>query len=591
MIQRQIKKQGYVLMDGAMGTYYYEKTAGEGGMAELANLTNPSLIEDIHREYIEAGANLIRTNTFCASRQLLGVDKAKQAQILKAGYQIAKKAVGQGDVQVYCSIGPLPEEGEDEAILLEEYKEILDSFMSVGATGFIFETWGQVAYLDEITSYIKEKNSEAHIIAQFALDATGHTRQGLSAVKIHQKLEGIKSIDLWGLNCGVGPMHMSKIIKDLATKGITVSTALPNAGYPYVENERTIYPGNPRYFAEVMKGIKEQGVYMVGGCCGTTPEHIRAMKTALHGVVVKQEKIKRPSEVQPKQKVKEGSAILEKLQKGEKVIMVELDPPYSPEVGKIMAGAKCLKECGADLITIADSPLGRPRADATMIGAKIIREVGIDVMPHVCCRDKNVIGLKSKILGLHMEGMRHLLAVTGDPVPSANRGEIKGVFNINSIKLVEMIGEMNQELFEEDPILCGSALNLNAKNIDALYKRTLRKQESGTEFFLTQPIYDDESIEKLRILKERHPFKIIAGIMPLVSLRNAMYLNNEVPGIDIPDSYINLFHSEMSREEAEDVGVGMAVDLAKKLDGLADGYYFMTPFNRATMIKKIIELL
>lgn len=592
MLREQIKKHGYVLTDGAMGTYYYEMTAGQGGSVELANLGHPNIIKKIHEQYIEAGATLIRTNSFNGNRRVLNVSVKVQESLLKEAYHIAKEAIGNSDVEIFASIGPIPDDGDEEGQVFNEYKEIIDVFIKEGAQNFLFETFSQSLHLKELSEYIKKKVAGATVMTQFAVDATGHTKQGVPVSKLLREIQKIDTIDYYGLNCGTGPMHMNRIIRELLKKGIEVQSALPNAGYPHIVDERTVYPGNPLYFSELMADMKSLGVSIIGGCCGTTPAHTKSIKEALRQFVnekasvhidIEENKVRKPRIKESKE-----NTILHKMSGDAPVIMVELDPPYGINIDKIMDGARVLKECGTDMITIADSPLGRPRADAATIGAKIKREIGIDVMPHLCCRDKNVIGLKSKILGSHIDGIRHILAVTGDPVPSANRGEIKGVFNLNSFKLMEMIKEINEELLDEEPIITAGALDLNAGDIDKLMKRTLKKKRAGAQFFLTQPIYDAYSIQRLKKIKDETDLHILAGIMPLVSLRNALYLNNEVPGILIPEVDINRFSKNMSREEAEVVGVDMAVNLCRELRDIADGFYFMAPFNRASMIKDII---
>lgn len=591
MIKDYIEQKGLVVTDGAMGTYYYELTNGKDTMAEWANINQPEVIEKIHKQYIRAGAKLIRTNTFSANKKALKVDHHQLESIIKKGYRIAEEAAKDQEVLIAADIGPILEEEESFGELYNQYQFIVDVFISAGAKIFLFETFSSVKYLKEITEYIKSKVNDAVVIAQFAIDSTGHTQQGIAAEKLFREVVKINTIDYYGLNCGVGPTHMHKLVKRLVKKGFSISSVLPNAGYPRLENGRMIYPGNPLYFAGMIKEISSLGPVFLGGCCGTTPEHIRVISKQLMNI--KHEKVVQDIEVGKvsEQITSNENKFMERLKQGEKTLLVELDPPYSSDLSKVLKGAKVLKDAGVHMVTIADSPLGRARVDSITVASIINREVGIDVMPHVCCRDSNIIGLKSKLLGCHIEGVRQILAVTGDPVPSVDRGEIKGVFNINAVKLMQLITELNEEIFNGDPLYYGGALNLNTENIEKQMKRLHKKDDAGASYYLTQPIYSKEAIANLKVLKKETNFKVLAGIMPLVSLRNALYLNNEVPGIDIPEQYINQFNRDITKEEAVATGRQIAIELAKEVLPYADGLYFIAPFNRATMIRDIIKEL
>ncbi|NRU23163.1 5,10-methylenetetrahydrofolate reductase [Clostridium beijerinckii] len=233
--------------------------------------------------------------------------------------------------------------------------------------------------------------------------------------------------------------------------------------------------------------------------------------------------------------------------------------------------------------------MSKVRADSTIISSKIKREIGIEAMPHVCCRDKNTNAIRSSLIGSHIENIRNILAITGDPISDASKVETKSVFNLNSFRLIELIESMNEEIFKEDSIYVGGALNLNVLNKEVEYNRMMKKIEKGAKFFLTQPIYDDNAIEFLKMIKERTNVKILAGLLPVVSYRNAMFLNNELPGVTIPDKYVQMFSENMSKEEAQEIGVKITVEIGKKLKGIADGLYFITPFNRVNMLIEIIK--
>jgi len=591
MIKKYLK-ENILITDGAMGTYYSHITGSETTVSELANIENPELIKSIHQEYIEAGAKLIRTNTFSANSFTLNKSRQDIKELISAGYEIAQSAAKDHDVFVAASIGPIPElvEGRilEGDVILDEYLFIANSFLDLGAELFIFETFSSTEYMKEVAQYIKSINPKAFILTQFALNTNGFTRKSISAQRIQKQIKQIDAIDAYGFNCGIGPTHLYNIMKKLNFSG-DIMAALPNSGYPVIVNERTVYQQNPEYFAQKLIDIKDLGVNIIGGCCGTTPSHIKALAEKLdmqpsRPVIISTPEIK--GQIRPPV---HHNAFARKLENKEFTIAVELDPPYGTNLEKIIKGAKELKDSGVDILTIADSPMARVRADSVMIAAKIKREVGIDAMPHICCRDKNIIALKSSLLAAHTEGIRNLLLVTGDPIPSPERNDIKSVFNLNSIKLMEMVAEMNKEVFAHEPYFFGGALNLNVLNKDVEVRRMKLKAEKGAEFFLTQPIFYDNVIEYLKKVKAQYNVKILAGVMPLVSYRNAMFLNNEVPGIDISPEYIERFSPHMSRQEAENVGIDIAVELITKIKDHVDGIYLITPFNRTSMIAKIIE--
>ena len=271
------------------------------------------------------------------------------------------------------------------------------------------------------------------------------------------------------------------------------------------------------------------------------------------------------------------------------VIAVELDPPFNQDAQKLMEGAFQLKQSGVDIITIADSPLARARADSVLLAAKVSAMVDIPVMPHIACRDRNRISMHSTLLGAHINGIRNLMIVTGDPVPSGERDNTKSVFDFNSIRFMEYVKELNQEIFLQDAFSYGGALNQNQANEDQVMKRMQKKIDAGLSWFMTQPIYSDEEVEKLGRMKQELNTKILCGIMPLVSYRNAMFIKNEMPGIQVPDEIVAQYRPDMSRAEAEDVAVRISLSIMEKLEEVADGFYFMTPFNRVSLITRIIH--
>lgn len=590
---REYLKNNILITDGAMGTYYAQITDKYNVLPEFANISDLQTIEGIHQEYIAAGAKLIRTNTFSANRFALELSQQEVKKIIIAGVDIANKAAADKNVFVAASIGPIPEMADsihvDQEAMMTEYKFIADVFLEQDIKIFIFETFSDSKNLSEITAYIKEKDSSVFILTQFATTPEGFTRNGISNDHLAAEMKKNKNVDAYGFNCGIGPTHLYNYLQKINIGDAIIAVA-PNAGYPEIIHERTVFIQNPTYFAEKMKEISDLGVKIVGGCCGTTPIHIEKMSSLIHTS---------SDAHRPKKQIPESSKVFfeksnprdfsEKVKNNQFVIAVELDPPFNADVEIMLKNAQICKESGVDVITIADSPMGRARVDSIMIAAKIKREIGIEVVPHICCRDKNVNALKSALLAGYAENIRNVLAVTGDPIAMADRNNIKSVFDLNSFKLIELITTMNKEFFAGGPIHIGGALNLNGVNPETELTRMSKKIDMGASFFLTQPIFDENVINLLPQIKQNGNAKILGGIMPLVSYRNAHFLNNEVAGIRISEEIINQFDKNMDKEEAELLGIEIAVNIANKIKDHVQGFYFITPFNRVEMITKIIK--
>ncbi len=590
-IQEYIKKHR-LLTDGAMGTYFEDKYQTNGRMAESYNLTEPDKVKKIHLEYIQNGAKLIRTNTFAANTMFFN-DGKQVRDIIRAGYAIAKDAVCDSgkDVYIAADIGPIYDMaflGEDA--ILEEYFAICDTFLECGAEIFVLETQSELTYIQSVTEYLKKKK-DVFVIVQFSVDKSGYTRHGLRMEKIVQKAAAMDSVDAYGFNCGVGAAHLYQLLKKVTFPNGKYVTALPNAGYPMELRGKTVYGDSRTYYVEMMEAIAGLGIEILGGCCGTTPEYICKVNEKIASLPYVEKKTGASADkgLEKKDFSSEQKLNLEqKLKKEEKVYIVELDPPFDTDITKVMKGAAQLKDVGVDLLTLADSPMARARMDAGKLAAKVQREVGIPVMPHICCRDKNVIAMRAGILGDYMNELRHFLVVTGDPVAREARGNVTSVFDFNSIRFMEYLSQMNEDVFANEPVCYGGALNYHGANPDAIIRRMQMKIDKGCKMFLTQPVYSDEDMERIAYIKEHIDAKIMCGIMPLVSYKNAMFMANEMPGIRIPEEIIEKYSPDMSREEAEQTGISIAVEIAESMREIADGYYFMTPFNRTGMIAQII---
>lgn len=579
-------KSNRLLTDGAMGTYFENKYQIEGQMAEACNLTEPEKIKQIHLEYIKNGAKLVRTNTFAANTMFFD-DMDMVKNILCKGYEIAREAVVESKQEIYIAadIGPIYDNAFlGDNYILEEYYEICDTFLSCGAEIFVLETQSELTYIKAVTEYLKRKK-DVFVIVQFSVDRSGYTRHGLSIEKIIQEAANMPSIDAYGFNCGVGAAHLVELLKKVTFPNEKYITALPNAGYPIELRGRTVYGDSRAYFVEMMEKLASLGVDILGGCCGTTPEYIHGIRKKILLTSRKEKRVGKENTNIPN---KEISLLEKKLEKKEKVYIVELDPPFDVNILKVMQGATRLKAVGVDLLTLADSPMARARMDAGKLAAKVQREVNIPVMPHICCRDKNVIAMRSGILGDYMNDLRHFLIITGDPVAREAKGNITPVFDFNSIHFMEYLSRMNEDVFSKEPVFYGGALNYHGANPDAIIRRMEMKIEKGCRMFLTQPVYSKEDMERIAYIKERTNTRIMCGIMPLVSYKNAAFMANEMPGIRIPEEILEKYSPEMTREEAEEVGIHIAVEIADAMKDVVDGYYFMTPFNRTEMMAKII---
>lgn len=596
---RTYLKENKIVADGAFGTYYQQLSEGTVSIPEVANLTDKELVKKIHKEYIKSGARFLRTNSFAANTVSLKEDIAYVKSVVKASYKNAVEAVRESGEEVYIAadIGPIPQMAfEDEVAIEKEYCQIIDTFLDCGAEIFCFETFADIRYINMLAEYIKEKCDNAFIVVQFSLNKYGYTQMGIRAERIFNEASQEKSVDAVGFNCGIGSAHLYEILKKTRLVTDKFITAMPNSGYPEFLQDRTVYSGNSEYFAENLVKISELGLNILGGCCGTTPAYIRKVSQRIdyqNNRKLIGKDISEPSGTNKSETTQEVAVSVNKfyqlMESGKKVITVELDPPYDANAQKIMDCAHLLKAVGADMITFADSPMGKARVDSIMMGIKVSNEVGIPVMPHIACRDKNVIAMRAGVLGAYLNGIRNFLFVTGDPVPAENRSDISSVFDFNSIKLMQYVNEMNKEHFTEEPIYFGGALNYNRPNLDMEIKRMERKIEAGAKYFLTQPIYSKDDIERIYTVKEKTNTKILCGIMPLISYRNASFIKNEILGIHVPDDVLQRFRPDMTREEGEAVGVEIAREVMKQLEPVADGYYFMLPFNRVHLVEQILK--
>ncbi|MBR5521530.1 MAG: bifunctional homocysteine S-methyltransferase/methylenetetrahydrofolate reductase [Oscillospiraceae bacterium] len=572
-------KRQISFFDGAFGTFYFEKTK-DYKPCELANIHSPWTVIDIHKAYIDAGAQAIKTNTFSVNSMIF-TDLMQRKEIIKAAMNNAAEAVDGTDVQVFCDIGYINSDKEDVAL---EYVYIANDFIKNGGENFLFETLPEFTPIERALAHIKEKNPQSVIVVSFAVSQDGYSKKGIYYKKLLQQAVDCPHIDIVGLNCQCSPSHMRTLIKNL-DKLPKPLLAMPNSSYPSAFNGHMTFDDNSEYFADKMSEIFSAGADIIGGCCGTTPRHIQLAIKNVQQLNGKKEEKTAPSQlIQPKN----TQFTIPRMCNSKKMIAVEIDPPVDNDMSfSISAGFK-LKEAGVDIITVTDSPLARARADSIMVAAKIKREVGIETLPHLSCRDKNRISLKGSLIGASFENINNILAVTGDPIMQDIFSGKTGVFSFNSYGLISFINQLNSEVFRSTPFAVGAALNVNVPNFDRELARAKKKLENGAAYFLTQPMYSDDAVENFRRAAAELNVPVLAGLMPPASYKNAVFLNNEVSGITIKDSFVESL-KDKTREEIVEISTDFCMDIARKVNDVRGGYYLMTPMKRVDLTVRLTE--
>ena len=584
---RELLQTRPLLFDGAMGTYY---KADPGVECEQANLTDPAGVLAVHREYLAAGADAVKTNTFSLPR-LAAAHTPGWEQLAQAGWQLAVQAAKETSAAVFADLGPAP---DTEAVPAGQvYTAVAKQFAALGARNFLFETLSSDAGLLDAVGAIKAEVPDAFVLVSFAVLPDGYTREGMYCKDLARRMQESGIVDAVGLNCVSAPGAMRTLAKQLG--GTLPLSVMPNAGYPIVTRTQVKYQGRPEYFARELGRLAAEGtVQILGGCCGTTPAHIAALRAELDSlpVVEKTTPAEEFSTVK-KQTVENEDAFLCKLNAGEKVIAIELDSPRTADLTGYLEGAKKLQAAGADLLTIADCPIAQARMDSSLVACRVHRELGLCTLPHMTCRDRNLNATKALLLGLYAEGVREVLAITGDPIPTAERDEVKNVYQFNSRKLAQYIVSLAGEGREmPSPMTVFGALNLNARNFDVELRRAKEKLENGMSGFLTQPVLSAQAVENLKKTRETlgADAKILAGIMPVVSQRNAIFMENEINGIHVEDWIIEKF-AGLDRARGEELGLAISLEMAKAALPYADGLYLMTPFNRVALMERLIGRL
>ena len=588
---REYLKKSKLIADGSFGTYYSQKYKTVD-IPEYANITDSQRISEIHTEYINSGAKLIRTNTFASNTYSLDCSIEEVKENIKAAYKIAKEAVEQSGKEIFIAgnIGPVPAVFQpDFEAVEEEYYQIAKTFIDEGADILCFETFTQSEHIMPAIKRIKEE-CNPFIIVQFCVNQYGYSEAGESAERLVSETAFSKCVDAVGLNCGVGPAHMQQILSRINLNNNCFVTAMPNAGYPLLVRNRVKYADNPIYFASKVNDMALLGADIIGGCCGTTPDYIREVaKTVDLTPTVKSDETSANKENEKPVIKKSFFRNADGTIKDKKLIAVELAPPFGADDKKLLEAAHMLKGLGVDVLTFPDSPSGRTRIDSVLMAQKVKNETGFDVMPHICCRDKNAIAMRSTFLGASINGINNFLIITGDPIPVMARQVVKSVFNFDSVGLMRIADEMNSEALKDSPLTYGGAINQSRRRIESEIKRVQKKMEAGAEFFLTQPVFTAEDAERLRRVKEETGARILCGIMPLVSRKNALFMKNEISGVNVTDEVIERYPENADREDGENVGVELAKEMIAATRDFADGYYFSFPFNRTYLLKRIIQ--
>ena len=496
---------------------------------------------------------------------------------------MARRAGDAYDAAVFADIGPAPTDADGAAAC---YIAMAEQFLNVGATCFLFETMQSGEGLAEAAAHIKASCPDAWIMVSFAADADGFTRAGEQASALALQMSACGAVDAIGLNCICGAYHIRQLLSTLDV-GDKLMSAMPNAGYPHVEEGRTYYDSAPAYYAQQVMECVKAGARIVGGCCGTTPEHIRQIARLLGTPMPPRVRMGDEKAAQlPEKECR--SRILRRLEQGRRITLVELDPPRSADISGFMEGARQLEQAGADAITIADCPIGRARMDSSLLACKLSRELGIEALPHMTCRDRNVNATKALLLGLSMENVHNVLVVTGDPIPTGDRGSVKSVYQFNSRVLAKFIRGLGESGEAEPFFVCGG-LNINAVRFDLELERAKEKMDCGVSAFLTQPVLSEQAALHLeRARDELRGAKLIGGLFPVVSEKNARFLQSEVHGITVDEAVVRAY-AGLDRAQGEDMAVRLCREAASRISPFVDGYYMMTPFQRVELVCRVIR--
>ncbi len=603
-------KQSPVLCDGAMGTLLYAKGVFINRCYDELNLSQPDLIRGVHHEYLQAGAEIIETNTFGANVFRLARHSLadKVVDINRAGARLAREAAKSFDVWVAGSVGPLGTRIEplgktsfQEA--RDGFRQQIEALVQGGVDLLILETFGYLEEIHQAMLAAREVNPALPIVAQVTIDEDGNCLDGSDPGTFGPKLAEWGA-DVIGCNCSVGPVAMLDAVERVRAATSLPLSAQPNAGVPRSVEGRNIYLCSPEYMASYARKFVAAGVRVVGGCCGTTPDHIRAMKSALRVGEARGKSTLAPAasgpaaaKAVPAVPLGNRSALGSKLARGEFATMVEIVPPKGTDIRKEVEGARFLKSVGVDAVNIPDSPRASARMSNQALSLLIQREVGIEAVLHYTCRDRNVLGIQSDLLGAAAVGIRNLICITGDPPKMGNYPDATAVFDVDAIGLVNIVHNLNRGLdIGGNPIgtgtgfVIGVGANPGLTDLDEEIRRFEYKVEAGAEYAVTQPVFDLRLLENFVRSIEHCRIPVVAGIWPLVSVRNAEFMKNELR-VSVPDSILERMARAQTPEAAREEGVAIAREMLIAVRQIVQGAQISAPLGRYSSAVDVLEAL
>src|SRR5437879_1438231 len=596
------------VFDGAMGTMLYAKGFFLNVCYDELSLKQPQLVREVHEEYVRAGAELLETNTFGANPLKLGsfglADDTEKTN--RAAPELARKAAG-AKVSVVGAIGPLgvriepfgpTSRAEAEALFARQ----VNGLLAGGVDGFILETFSD---LDEIGAALRAVRGacDLAVVCQMTIGSDGLTHYGTDPETFVRQLTAWGA-DVIGVNCSVGPAGVLDAVERMVKATDRPISAQPNAGLPKDVGDRKIYLASPEYMASYARRMIEAGARFVGGCCGSTPEHIKKIRDYVASVVPRQAsvvvsraQVQAPAGVTPAA-LAEKSRWGAKLARGELVTSVEIVPPKGVDPAPMLAQCRALKAAGVDAVNVPDGPRAQSRMGVLPSAIMIEREVGIETVIHYCCRQRNVLGMLCSISGAHAAGLRHILIITGDPPKMGPYPEATAVFDIDSIGLTNLVFRLNHGLDPgNNPIgaptqwAIGVGVNPGATDKDRELSRFAWKVDAGAEFAVTQPVFDARQLEAFLKQVEQFQTPIVAGIWPLISLRNAEFLANEVPGVSVPDEVLQRMRKaqEKGKEAALAEGVAIAREMFTRVKQMVQGVQVSAPFGRVEVALQVFQ--
>ena len=597
------------LFDGAMGTMLYSKGVFINKCYDELNLRSPEIVLEVHKQYVRSGAEVLETNTYGANRVKLrtfGIEDDLH-DINTSAVEIARKAAGDS-VYVAGAIGPLGIRIEpygptalDEA--REYFREQAEALRDAGVDLFILETMSNIAEVEQGILAIRDICS-LPVIAQMTIGNDSRTIYGDAPKLIAERLDRAGA-DVIGLNCSVGPDVMLDAIEEMSAVTAKKLSCQPNAGLPREVAGRQMYMASPEYMGKYAKRLIHKGVKFLGGCCGTTPEHIKVMADAVRPlsprrsfVIIEREiDAKKPQGVEPIP-IEKRSNWGRKIAAGEFVTTVEIVPPKGPNPDTMVKSVQSIKDAGVDAVNVPDGPRAQNRMGAIAVAVLLQQRVGIETVLHYCCRDRNLLGMHSDLLGCAALGLRNMLLITGDPPKMGPYPDATAVFDIDAIGLTNMVSLMNRGLDlggnpfgEATKFTIGVGVNPGHLDLDYELRRLDWKVKAGAEYAITQPVFDVNVLEKFLKRIENMRLPIVAGIWPLLSYRNAQFMNNEVPGVSVSDEVMERMRiaSEKSKEHALHEGVTIARETLERVRGQVAGVQVSAPLGRVDLALQVFE--